>query len=49
VCVVAQLIKCQEMGYVLEHFQEMDIRFAPSYKYDKGTDNFDSRYGGVIL
>jgi len=26
-------------------FEEGSISFSPTYKYDPGTDNFDSRYG----
>lgn len=37
-----QLLKCQEAGLVFENFKEMDIAFPPTYKFDIGTDMYDS-------
>ena len=29
-------------GKVFNHFHELEINFAPTYKYDKGTDNYSN-------
>ncbi|KAH3686308.1 hypothetical protein WICPIJ_002670 [Wickerhamomyces pijperi] len=37
-----QLIKGMNQNRTFQFFQELDINFAPTYKFDKGTDNYDS-------
>lgn len=37
-----QLTKQMELGETFPYFQEADITFMPTYKYDPGTDSFDS-------
>lgn len=34
----------RKAGRVFQGFQEAEINFKPTYKYDPGTDNWDSRY-----
>lgn len=38
-----QLGQQRRLGRVLQGFQEAEITFKPTYKYDPGTDNWDSR------
>ena len=38
-----QLVKCCEERLIFEDFQEGRITFPPTYKFDVGTDNYDSR------
>lgn len=38
-----QLMQQRKLGKVLADFQEAEINFKPTYKYDPGTDNWDSR------
>ena len=38
-----QLVQQRRLGKVLLGFQEAEIKFKPTYKYDPGTDNWDSR------
>ncbi|XP_078337559.1 phosphatidylinositol 4,5-bisphosphate 5-phosphatase A-like isoform X2 [Crassostrea virginica] len=37
-----QLIKCREEGLIFCDFEEGKLDFPPTYKFDKGTDNYDS-------
>lgn len=37
-----QLIKCREEGLILCDFEEGQLDFPPTYKFDKGTDTYDS-------
>lgn len=39
-----QLAQQRKIGRVFLGFQEAEIDFKPTYKYDPGTDNWDSRY-----
>lgn len=39
-----QLGQQRRLGRVLQGFQEAEITFKPTYKYDPGTDNWDSRF-----
>lgn len=39
-----QLGQQKKLGRIFAAFQEADIKFKPTYKYDPGTDNWDSRY-----
>jgi len=39
-----QLGQQRKTGRVFQGFQEAEIDFKPTYKYDPGTDNWDSRY-----
>lgn len=39
-----QLEQQRRLGRVFYGFHEADIKFNPTYKYDPGTDNWDSRY-----
>jgi len=39
-----QLEQQRKNGRVFQGFQEAEIDFKPTYKYDPGTDNWDSRY-----
>lgn len=39
-----QLGHQRRAGRVFQGFQEAEIDFKPTYKYDPGTDNWDSRY-----
>lgn len=39
-----QLGQQRKVGRVFQGFQEAEINFKPTYKYDPGTDNWDSRY-----
>lgn len=39
-----QLGHQRKAGRVFQGFQEAEIDFKPTYKYDPGTDNWDSRY-----
>ena len=38
-----QLIKQQKEKNCFKGFQEGHIKFKPTYKYDPGTDNWDTR------
>lgn len=38
-----QLVQQRRLGKVLVGFLEAEIKFKPTYKYDPGTDNWDSR------
>lgn len=38
-----QLGQQRRLGRVLQGFHEAEIKFKPTYKYDPGTDNWDSR------
>lgn len=44
-----QLGQQRRLGRVLQGFQEAEITFKPTYKYDPGTDNWDSRFYKYIL
>ena len=44
VLVLDQLGHQRKAGRVFQGFQEAEIDFKPTYKYDPGTDNWDSRY-----
>lgn len=37
-----QLLKEKCNGNAFEHFAEDEIKFLPTFKYDKGTNNFDT-------
>lgn len=37
-----QLSKVMNQNKSFQFFQEMDINFPPTYKFDKGTDNYDT-------
>ena len=37
----------RKAGRVFVGFEEGTVTFQPSYKYDPGTDNFDTRYGNA--
>lgn len=39
-----QLGQQRRLGRVFQEFQEAEIKFKPTYKYDPGTDNWDSRF-----
>ena len=39
-----QIEQQRKLGKVFHGFYEADITFRPTYKYDPGTDNWDSRY-----
>ncbi|XP_006608948.1 type II inositol 1,4,5-trisphosphate 5-phosphatase isoform X2 [Apis laboriosa] len=41
-----QLGQQRRLGRVLQGFQEAEITFKPTYKYDPGTDNWDSSEKG---
>ncbi|TPX50429.1 hypothetical protein SeLEV6574_g00906 [Synchytrium endobioticum] len=41
-CLYDQLHEQRKEGVVFEGFQEGPIRFKPTYKYDNGTDTYDS-------
>ncbi|XP_053994194.1 inositol polyphosphate 5-phosphatase OCRL isoform X2 [Hylaeus volcanicus] len=41
-----QLAQQRQLGRVLQGFQEAEITFKPTYKYDPGTDNWDSSEKG---
>ncbi|KAH0537819.1 inositol polyphosphate 5-phosphatase OCRL [Cotesia glomerata] len=41
-----QLGQQRKLGKVLQGFKEADIKFKPTYKYDPGTDNWDSSEKG---
>ena len=43
-----QLGQQRRLGRVLQGFQEAKITFKPTYKYDPGTDNWDSRFNNYI-
>ena len=38
-----QLIRQKKEKKCFEGFQEGEINFKPTYKYDPGTDNWDTR------
>lgn len=38
-----QLVQQRQLGRVLQGYHEAEIKFKPTYKYDPGTDNWDSR------
>ena len=38
-----QLVKQMSEGKCFKRFQEGVINFKPTYKYDPGTDNWDTR------
>lgn len=44
-----QLCQQRRLGRVLQGFQEAEITFKPTYKYDPGTDNWDSRSIELLL
>ena len=37
-----QLSREMKAGHVFHHFQEGEVRFRPTYKFDNGTDDFDT-------
>lgn len=39
-----QLLIERSAGRTFQMFEEGQITFNPTYKYDSGTDNYDSRY-----
>lgn len=39
-----QLQQQKRLKRVFYGFHEADIKFKPTYKYDPGTDNWDSRF-----
>ena len=41
-CFIWQLLCEQSKGNVFQGFEEGDITFRPTYKYDPGTDDWDS-------
>lgn len=44
-----QLGQQRRLGRVFQGFHEADVTFKPTYKYDPGTDNWDSRFGVNLL
>lgn len=38
-----QLCQQRALKKVLQGFEEAEVTFKPTYKYDPGTDNWDSR------
>jgi hypothetical protein len=32
------------LGNSFQNYEEAPLQFAPTYKYDPGTDNYDSRF-----
>lgn len=43
VLVLDQLMQQRKLKRVFQDFEEAKITFKPTYKYDPGTDNWDSR------
>lgn len=39
-----QLNMCREERLIFEDFKEGQITFPPTYKFDVGTDSYDTRY-----
>ncbi|XP_076435089.1 phosphatidylinositol 4,5-bisphosphate 5-phosphatase A-like [Babylonia areolata] len=37
-----QLNRCREEKLIFEDFEEMEIKFPPTYKFDPGTDTYDT-------
>lgn len=46
VLLLDQLMQQRKLGRVLADFQEAEINFKPTYKYDPGSDNWDSSEKG---
>lgn len=44
-----QLVQQRRLGKVLQGYHEAEIKFKPTYKYDPGTDNWDSRYARFYI
>lgn len=42
--VLDQLGQQRKAARVFQGFHEAEIHFKPTYKYDPGTDNWDSRF-----
>lgn len=38
-----QLNEQKRLGRVFVYYEEADVKFKPTYKYDPGTDDWDSR------
>jgi len=45
VCLCCQLKSAQQEGLMLVDFKEGPLNFNPTYKFDKDTDVYDTRWG----
>ena len=44
-----QLKRAMRDGLIPAGFDEGPINFAPTYKFDKGTDTYDTRYTSIWM
>ena len=40
---IFQLLQCMEEDLIFVDFEEGKLTFPPTYKFDPGTDNYDTR------
>jgi len=48
-CYIFQLSKAKKQELILIDFEEGQLHFPPTFKYDVGTNRYDTRYDNSLL